>query len=72
MVTKSGDLIQSNTETQEPTVAIKINGIKGHVDADSCTTSNIMDERRFELVQRKAKDKLLLVISGTIVRQVQG
>ena len=30
-----------------PTVQVRINGIKGQVEADSCSTANIIDEERW-------------------------
>ena len=43
-----------------PTVQGQINGIKGQVEADSCSTANIIDEERFGLLQKGLKKKLTL------------
>ena len=43
-----------------PTVQVQINGIKGQVEADSCSTANIIDEERFGLLQDALKKKLEL------------
>ena len=43
-----------------PTVQVRINGIKGQVEADSCLTANIIDEERFGLLQDTVKKKLEL------------
>ena len=33
------------------TVQVRINGVKGKMEADSCSTANIMDEHKFEKLQ---------------------
>ena len=40
---------KSNTHTlNHATVQVRISGVKGKMDADSCSTANIMDEHKFE------------------------
>lgn len=34
-----------------PTTPVRINGIKGQVEAETCSTANIIDEERFELLK---------------------
>ena len=43
-----------------PTVQVQINGIKGQAEVDSCSTANIIDEERFDLLQNALKEKLKL------------
>ena len=47
------------------TVQARINGIKGQVEADSCSTANIIDEARFGLLQNALKKKLKLKPANT-------
>ena len=44
---------------------MRINGIKGQVEADSCSTANIIDEERFGLLQNALKKKLKLKPANT-------
>jgi hypothetical protein len=50
-----------------PTIPIQINGIKGKAEADSCSTANIIDEERFELLQNALKRELKLKPANTNV-----
>ena len=55
--------VRSNLGT--PTVPVKINGIKGLMEADSCSTANIIDENRFHAINNALKQKLHLTPSHT-------
>ena len=50
-----------------PTIPIRLNGIKGKTEADSCSTANIIDEERFELFQNALKRELKLKPANTKV-----
>ena len=41
-------------------VQVQISAIKSQVEADSCSTANIIDEERFGLLQNALKKKLKL------------
>ena len=42
---------ETTSASSLPTVQVRINGVKGQVEADSCSTANIIDEERFGLLQ---------------------
>ena len=50
----------TTTKSSLPTVQVRINGIKGQVETDSCSIANIIDEERFGLLQDALKKKLEL------------
>ena len=50
-----------------PTVEVKINGVKGHVEADSCSTVNIIDEEKFQRLQNASTNRIKLVTTNTEV-----
>ena len=35
---------------KRPTVTVLLNGVKGHMDTDSCASANIMDREQFEKI----------------------
>ena len=47
--------ITTTAKSSLPTVQVQINGIMGQVEADSCSTANIIDEERFGLLQDALK-----------------
>ncbi len=50
-----------------PTVGVKINDVKGQVEADSCSTVNIIDEEKFQRLQSSSTNKLKLTPTNTEV-----
>ncbi len=40
----------SSSGHQRPTVKVAINGVKGKMDADSCSSANVMDEKQFSTI----------------------
>ncbi len=50
-----------------PTVGVKINDVKGQVEADSCSTVNIIDEEKFQRLQSSSTNKLKLTPTNTKV-----
>ena len=40
-----------------PTVGVKINDVKGQVEADSCSTVNIIDEEKFQRLQSSSTNQ---------------
>ena len=55
-------VFKTNTVTKSslPMVEVLINGIKGQMEADSCLTANIIDKKRFTLLQNALKQKMKL------------
>lgn len=45
---------------ERPTVKVEIGGVKGKADADSCASTNVMDEHQFSTIQRASTEKLEL------------
>ncbi len=43
---------EGRNHDSSPTVKIKLNGIKGKADVDSCSTANVMDEDHLAIVQK--------------------
>ena len=58
-------MTKTTAKSSLPTVQVRINGIKGQVEADSCSTANIIDEERFGLLQEALKKKLVLKRANT-------
>ncbi|RUA05416.1 MAG: hypothetical protein DSY43_04620 [Gammaproteobacteria bacterium] len=56
------DFVFKTTTKQEllPTVTVRVNGVKGLMEADSCSTTNVMDEEHFEKIQNALPTKLVL------------
>ena len=50
---------KSNTPNHA-TVQVCINGVKGKMEADSCSTANVMDENKFESLQAALEKKITL------------
>ncbi len=50
-----------------PTVGVKINNVKGQVEADSCSTVKIIDEEKFQRLQSSSTNKLKLTPTNTEV-----
>ena len=46
---------------KRPTVTVLLNGVKGHMDADSCTSANIMDRGQFEKITAASNTPIELV-----------
>ena len=55
---------KSNT-LNHATVQVCINGVKGKMEADSCSTANIMDEHKFEKLQSALEKKITLQPTDT-------
>ena len=43
--------LKTENAVQNPTVKVRLLGVKGLMDADSCSTANIIDEERFKILQ---------------------
>ena len=52
--------IKQPSESFRPPVKVSINGIKGRMDADSCSSANIMDESLFKAVADRTGIQLCL------------
>ena len=50
----------SSKSYEPPTVEVKINGVKGRMEADSCSSANVIDESRFNKLQSWLADKITL------------
>lgn len=48
-----------------PTVSVKVNGVKGKVDADTCSTANIIDQARFETIRQASGGRTQLLPTST-------
>ena len=59
--------IQDNEKDARPTVKVTIDGVKGSVDADSCSTVNIMDKGKFNLIRSHMKQPVELKPSNAKV-----
>ena len=57
----------SNKRVILPTVEVKINGVKGRVEADSCSTVNIIDEEKFQRLQNASTNKIKIGTTNTEV-----
>ena len=55
---------KSNTPNHA-TVQVRINGVKGKMEADSCSTANIMDENKFQSLQAALEKKITLKPTDT-------
>ena len=55
---------KSNTPSHA-TVQVRINGVKGEMKADSCSTANIMNENKFESLQAALEKKITLKLTDT-------
>ena len=50
-----------------PTVQVKINGVRGQVEADSSSTVNIIDEEKFQRLQSASINEIKLATTNTQV-----
>ena len=50
-----------NTGKKRPTVAVMINGIKGHMEADSGASANIMDKEQFHKISNACREPIQLM-----------
>jgi len=42
------------------TVEVQVNGVKGRIEADSCSTANIINEHKLEKLQSSLKNKIVV------------
>ena len=47
------------------TVEVRVNGVKGRMEADSCSTANIIDEQMLEKIQHSLKNKIAVCPTDT-------
>ena len=45
---------------KRPTVKVTISGVRGHADADSCSSANVMDEKQFDAIAANSEKPLKL------------
>ena len=63
-----------HTKTKAPnkrvillSVELKINRVKGHVEVDSCSTENVIDEEKFQRLQNASTNRTKLATTNTEV-----
>ena len=49
-----------SSNKKRPTVAVLLNGVKGRMDADSCSSVNIMDQEQYEKIVAASKNPINL------------
>ena len=46
--------------TVRPTVKVRIGGVKGQADADSCSSANVMDKHQFDAIASASEQRIVL------------